>query len=79
MCRLRTTRNGLLNQHPTGRTLRYGEVAAKAATIKLDSEPVIKTADQYNLIGTRVRRFDVELKSRVQAVYGIDVRLPDMV
>jgi len=74
-----TTKNGVLNHHPTGRTLRYGEVAAKAATIKLDNEPAIKNPDQYNLIGTRVRRFDVEVKSRVQAVYGIDVRLPDMV
>jgi len=74
-----TTKKGVLNHHPTGRTLRYGEVAAKAATIKLDNEPAIKTSDQYTLIGTRVRRFDVEVKSRVQAVYGIDVRLPDMV
>ena len=74
-----TTNNGVLNHHPTGRTLRYGAVAAKAATIKLDNEPAIKSPDQYNLIGTRVRRFDVEVKSRVQAVYGIDVRLPDMV
>ncbi len=74
-----TTKDGVLTHHPTGRRLRYGEVAAKAATIRLDKEPVIKTPDQYTLIGTRVRRFDVEVKSRAQAVYGIDVRLPGMV
>jgi isoquinoline 1-oxidoreductase subunit beta len=74
-----TAKNSVLTHQPTGRTLRYGEVAAKAAAIKLDKEPTIKTPDQYTLIGGRVRRFDVELKSRVQAVYGIDIRLPGMV
>jgi isoquinoline 1-oxidoreductase subunit beta len=74
-----TTKDGVLTHNPTGRRLRYGEVAAKAATIRLDKEPPIKTPDQYTLIGTRVRRFDVEVKSRAQAVYGIDVRLPGMV
>jgi hypothetical protein len=69
-------RNSVLTHKPTGRTLRFGEVAAKAASIKLDREPAIKTPDQYRLIGTRVQRFDVELKSRAQAVYGIDVRVP---
>ena len=73
------TRDGVLTHAPTGRTLRYGEVAAKAAAITLKNEPAIKTPDQYTLIGTHVRRFDVEVKSRVQAVYGIDVRLPGMV
>ena len=74
-----TTKDGVLTHQPTGRTLRYGEVAEKAAAIKLDKEPAIKTPDQYTLIGTRVRRFDVEVKSRAEAVYGIDVRLPGMV
>jgi isoquinoline 1-oxidoreductase subunit beta len=72
-------KDGVLSHKPTGRTLRYGEVAAKAATITLDKEPAIKTPDQYTLIGTKVRRFDVEVKSRAEAVYGIDVRLPGMV
>jgi isoquinoline 1-oxidoreductase subunit beta len=74
-----TTKDGVLSHKPTGRTLRYGEVAARAAAIRLDKEPAIKTPDQYTLIGTHVRRFDVEVKSRAEAVYGIDVRLPGMV
>jgi isoquinoline 1-oxidoreductase beta subunit len=73
------TANSVLTHRPTGRTLRYGEVAANAAAIKLDKEPAIKTPDRYTLIGTRVPRFDVEIKSRAEAVYGIDVRLPGMV
>ncbi|HXJ00709.1 MAG TPA: molybdopterin cofactor-binding domain-containing protein [Micropepsaceae bacterium] len=73
------TKNGVLTHKPTSRTLRYGQVAAKAAAIKLDKEPAIKTPDQYTLIGSRVRRFDVEVKSRAEAVYGIDIRVPGMV
>jgi isoquinoline 1-oxidoreductase beta subunit len=73
------TKNGVLAHKPTGRTLRYGQIAAKAAAVKLDKEPAIKRPDQYTLIGSHVRRFDVEVKSRAEAVYGIDVRLPGMV
>jgi isoquinoline 1-oxidoreductase beta subunit len=72
-------KNSVLTHRPTGRTLRFGEVAASAADIRLAKEPAIKTPDQYTLIGSSVRRFDVELKSRAKAVYGIDVRLPGMV
>jgi isoquinoline 1-oxidoreductase subunit beta len=72
-------KNSLLTHKASGRSLRYGQVAAKAAAIKLDREPAIKTPDKYTLIGRRVRRFDIEVKARAQAVYGIDVRLPGMV
>ena len=72
-------KNSVLTHVPSGRTLRYGEVAARAAAIRLDKEPAIKTPGQFALIGTRVQRFDVEVKSRAQAVYGIDIRLPGMV
>jgi isoquinoline 1-oxidoreductase beta subunit len=74
-----TTKDGVLTHTPTGRTLRYGQVAAKAASITLEKEPAIKTPDKFTLIGSKVRRFDIEVKSRIEAVYGIDVRLPGMV
>jgi isoquinoline 1-oxidoreductase beta subunit len=72
-------KDSVLRHNPTGRTLRYGEIAAKAATITLEKEPAIKAPDRYSLIGSRVQRFDVEVKARAEAVYGIDVRLPGMV
>jgi isoquinoline 1-oxidoreductase beta subunit len=71
-------KNSVLTHRPTGRTLRYGEVAAKAAAITLDKEPAIRTPDQYTLIGTRVPQLGVPAKVHGEAVYGIDVRLPDM-
>src|SRR5436190_17746768 len=39
---------------PTGRTFRFGELAAEAAAIKLDKEPAIKKPDQFRLIGRRL-------------------------
>src|SRR5258706_10659924 len=68
-------KNSLLTHKASGRSLRYGQVAAKAAAIKLDREPAIKTPDQYTLIGRRVPPFDVEVKARAQAVYCIAMRL----
>src|SRR4051795_10138639 len=47
---------------PTGRTLRYGELAVEAAAIKLDKEPAIKKPDQFKFIGRRLTRLDVPLK-----------------
>src|SRR5262245_57528134 len=37
----------------TGRTFRFGELAADAAVIKLDKEPALKKPDQYKFIGRR--------------------------
>ncbi len=46
--------------------------------MKLETEPAIKRPADYKLIGRSVVRFDIEAKSRGQAVYGIDIRLPGM-
>lgn len=57
----------------------YGEFAAAAAAVELESEPAIKTPDQFTLLGKSVPRLDTPLKTDGSAVYGIDVKLPDMV
>jgi isoquinoline 1-oxidoreductase beta subunit len=64
---------------PTGRTLRYGELAVEAAAIKLDKEPAIKTPDQFKFIGRRLARLDVPMKINGTAMYGIDLDVPNMV
>jgi isoquinoline 1-oxidoreductase beta subunit len=64
---------------PTGRTFRFGELAAEAAAIKLDKEPAIKTPAQFKFIGQRIARLDVPLKINGTAMYGIDLAVPDMV
>ena len=57
----------------------FGEFAAAAAAVELESEPAIKTPDQFTLLGKSVPRLDTPLKTDGSAVYGIDVKLPDMV
>jgi isoquinoline 1-oxidoreductase beta subunit len=64
---------------PSGRTFRFGELAADAATIKLDKEPALKRPDQYQFIGRRLARLDVPLKINGSAKFGIDLEVPDMV
>ena len=63
----------------SGRSLRYGELAAEAVAITLDKEPRLKTPDEFRLIGQSRPRLDTPLKIDGSAVYGIDVEVPDMV
>jgi isoquinoline 1-oxidoreductase subunit beta len=63
---------------PTGRTFRFGELAADAAAIMLDKEPALKRADEYKFIGRRLARLDVPLKINGSAKYGIDLEVPGM-
>jgi isoquinoline 1-oxidoreductase beta subunit len=62
----------------TGATLRYGELAEAAAALPVPETVILKTPDQYRLIGKPQKRRDTPAKITGQAQYGIDVRLPDM-
>jgi isoquinoline 1-oxidoreductase beta subunit len=71
-------RNGQVIHEASGRTINYGAVASDAAKVQLAAEPAIKTPDKFRLIGQRVKRLDTPLKVNGKAVYGMDIRLPDM-
>jgi isoquinoline 1-oxidoreductase beta subunit len=73
-----TVKDGVITHAPTRRTLRYGQVAQKAAAIKLPAEPKIKTPDQYTLLKKPTKLLDVPPKVDGSATYGIDVRVPGM-
>ena len=73
-----TVKDGVITHTPTRRTLRYGQVAQKAAAIKLPAEPKIKTPDQYTLLKKPTKLLDVPPKVDGSATYGIDVRVPGM-
>jgi isoquinoline 1-oxidoreductase beta subunit len=64
---------------PSGRSLGYGALAGDAAKVVLAKEPDIKTPDQFTLIGKSQARLDTKVKVTGEAIFGIDVRLPDMV
>jgi isoquinoline 1-oxidoreductase subunit beta len=71
--------SSVVTHGPSGRTLRFGELAAEAAKIKLDKEPAIKTPDQFTFIGKPMPRVDVVHKIDGSAKFGIDAQVPDMV
>ena len=56
----------------SGRSLSYGELAADAAQLEPTSEPVLKTRDQYTLMGKAISRNDIPAKVDGTAPYGID-------
>lgn len=65
----------------SGRRLGYGEIAAFARVPESLPEitpAMLKPLNQCRLIGQDALRVDVKDKSTGRAVYGIDLRLPDM-
>ena len=71
--------SSVVTHTPSGRTLRYGEIAADAAKVKLEKEPAIKTPAQFTFIGKPQPRLDVVHKIDGSAKFGIDAQVPDMV
>jgi isoquinoline 1-oxidoreductase beta subunit len=71
--------NSAVTHKLTGRSLNYGALANDAAKVVLAKEPDIKTPDQFTLIGKSQARLDTKVKVTGEAIFGIDIRLPDMV
>ena len=61
---------------PTGRSVRYGELAVDAAGMPVPENVPLKRPDEFKLIGTAAKRLDTPAKINGTAVYGIDVRPP---
>jgi len=73
-----TARDSKVTHAASGRSATYGELATLAATVQVPNHPVLKTRDQYRLVGTSQPRHDIPSKVVGTAQYGIDVVLPDM-
>jgi isoquinoline 1-oxidoreductase subunit beta len=70
--------NGLIAHAPSGRTLTFGQIACAAASVVPPAEVRLKKPDNWKLIGTRQKRLDVPDKVTGKAIFGTDVRLPNM-
>ncbi len=73
-----SARNSTIVHDPSGRTLRFGDVAEEAAKIEPPADIKLKPPRAWKLAGTPRKRLDVFDKVTAQPVYAIDVRLPDM-
>ena len=64
---------------PSGKSLTYGALAEAASKLPVPSDPQLKDPKDFKLLGRKVPRPDVPLKSSGRAVFGIDVEVPGMV
>ncbi|HEX4912817.1 MAG TPA: molybdopterin cofactor-binding domain-containing protein [Vicinamibacterales bacterium] len=71
--RLHTVRHSASN-----RERRFGQLAARAATMTVPRDVPLKNASGYRIIGTRVRGIDNHKVVTGQPLFGIDVRIPNM-
>jgi isoquinoline 1-oxidoreductase beta subunit len=72
--------NSAVHHAPSKRRLSYGELAAKAATLPLPPEALVKLKDpkDYKLLGQRIGGVDNGAVVSGKPLFGIDVRLPGM-
>jgi isoquinoline 1-oxidoreductase beta subunit len=73
-----TTADSKVTHTKSGKSLRYGELAAGAAGRSLISTPKLKERKDYKLIGQPIPRADIPSKVDGSAVYGIDFKLTNM-
>src|SRR4029450_6081438 len=62
----------------SGRRLTYGELAEAASKRPVPKDPPLKSAKDFRLVGTRVRRIDGPDIVTGRAEYGLDARVPGM-
>ena len=68
------TQSGGVRHAPTGRSIRYGELAAEAARMSVPENVTLKRPEEFKLIGTPAKRLDTPAKVNGSAIYGIDAR-----
>lgn len=70
--------NGEVIHESSGRRLGYGELAEKAATLPVPSDPPLKDPKDFRYIGKSLPRLDHPARVKGETVFGMDVRLPGM-
>ena len=70
--------NGQIFHTPSGRSLNYGQLVIAASKMSPPDSPVLKTSDQFRLIGKPILKLHTPARVSGTAQYGIDVRRPGM-
>ena len=63
---------------PASQKAKYVELLTAAAALPVPAKVTLKTPAAFKLIGTRQSRLDAKQKTNGTAVYGLDVKLPNM-
>ena len=74
------TKDSYVINKRTKEKLSYGSLIDEIKNMPIPSDVKLKEKNEYNLIGTRVKRHPIEVEEKITGVakFGIDVRLPDM-
>ena len=70
--------NGRVKHAASNRSLSYGELVGKAATLPIPADVPLKQSKDYKVVGQRLRRVDTPAKVTGEAAFGIDLRIPGM-
>src|SRR5258708_32743632 len=71
--------DSIITHLPSGRAVRFGDVAEAAAALRPPTQVELKQSKDWKLIGTRQKRFEALDRITGRPIYGIAVRLPHMV
>ena len=74
-----TVAKGVITHVPSGATLTYGKVAAAAALLTPPASAPLVPDAEFTCIGKSLQRHDIPFKVDGSAIYGLDVRVPNMV
>lgn len=72
------TRDSTLVHKASGRKATYGEMAGAAARQRVPEDPELKDESAFRIIGQPLRRPDTPAKVDGSLIYGMDLRLDDM-
>jgi isoquinoline 1-oxidoreductase beta subunit len=70
--------NSIITHGPSGRTTRYGKMAAAAAKLFPPEHVELKVPREWKLLGKPVPRLDTDDKLNGKQVFGADLQLPGM-
>jgi len=73
-----TAENSSVVHTASGRRLSYGQLASRAATLPVPTDPQLKQAKDYKIVGKPLPRLDTASKVNGAAIFGSDFRLPKM-
>jgi isoquinoline 1-oxidoreductase beta subunit len=69
---------GVVRHTKSSKSLTFGQLSQKAASLPVPQKPALKKESQYRFIGTAVPRLDVPDKTNGKALFGIDSFVPEM-
>jgi isoquinoline 1-oxidoreductase subunit beta len=73
-----TAANSVITHTPSGRTLKFGQVAEAASKLTPPAEVPLKDPKTWKIAGKPLKRLDTVDKVTGKQVYGFDLKLPGM-